>query len=122
MNARVWLYQLSIVSLVSDMFSDRIVAAGAAGKGWLCEYILKKEQSGLVRSAHLLSSQVVLMVAVALAGRVDSKVKSPCDESRIGCLRMVLLARLHSTDLGSPESCLVFSWHGFVVSGSLGPL
>ena len=38
-NARVWLNHASMVSLVSTVLRERIVAAGAAGK--VCRFILK---------------------------------------------------------------------------------
>ena len=61
MKARVWLNQASIVSLVSLVFRDRMVAAGAAGKEWFAN-ILKKNLRKLV--SRSVTYWLVMLVAV----------------------------------------------------------
>ena len=81
MNARVWLNQASIVSLVSLVFRDRMVAAGAAGKEWFANILKKKSEKISLWVRHLLAGDVgscgeqeVDAVSSVLAGGIGLRV------------------------------------------------
>ena len=128
-NARVWLNHASMVSLVSTVLRERIVAAGAAGK--VCRFILKKLSK--INWTESLSSTCPDVCSVENAGgrfeprtsccwprNCDSTVAKGVPSRQLVDLQFGLVDT-HSADWEPPTCCLL-ARRGLRVSGKQGPL